>query len=55
MNKKGEMAGVGGRKRGGKGKGAAQPGSYWLGWEFFDPAAAAATSTAAAAAAAAAA
>ena len=42
MNKKGEMAGVGGRKGGGKGKGAAQPGSYWLGWEFFDPAAAAA-------------
>ena len=28
MNKKGEVAGVGGRKGGGKGKGAAQPGSY---------------------------
>ena len=55
VNKKGEMARVGGRKGGGKGKGAAQPGSYWLGWEFFDPAAtmaaAAATSGAAAAAA----
>ena len=46
MNKKGEMAGVGGREGGGKGKGAAQPGSYWLGWEFFDPAT---TATAAAA------
>ena len=53
VNKKGEMAGVGGREGSGKGKGAAQPGSYWLGWEFFEPAAAAATSAAAAAAAAA--
>ena len=32
-----EMAGGGkGEGGGGKGKGATQPGSYWLGWEFFD-------------------
>ena len=36
MNKKGKMAGSGERERGGKGKGAAQPGSYWLGLDFFD-------------------
>ena len=52
VHKEGEVAG------GGEGEGAAQPGSYWLGREFFDwsavaaAAAAAATATAAAAAAA---
>ena len=42
VDKKGKMAGGRKRERGGKGKSAAQPGSYWLGWEFFDAAAAAA-------------
>ena len=52
MNKKGKMTRGRKRERGGKGKGAAQLGSYWLGWEFFDAAAAAAAVAAAAAAAA---
>ena len=55
VDKKGKMAGGRKRERGGKGKSAAQPGSYWLGWEFFDTAAAAAAAAAAAVAAAAAA
>ena len=42
VNKNGKMAGGRKRERGGKGKSAAQLGSYWLGWEFFDAAAAAA-------------
>ena len=52
VDKKGKMARGRKRERGGKGKSAAQPGSYWLGWEFFDAAAAAAAVAAAAAAAA---
>ena len=55
VDQKGEVTRVGRREGGGKGKGAAQPGSYWLGWEFFEPAAATAAATSAAAAAAAAA
>ena len=54
MNKKGKMTGSRKRERGGKGKGAAQLGSYWLGWEFFDAVAAAAAAAVTAAAAAAA-
>ena len=49
VNKKSKMAGGGGRKRVGKGKRTSQPGSYWLGWEFFDSAATAAEAAAAAA------
>ena len=37
-----KMRGGGEREGGGKGKDAAQPGSYWLGLEFFDSSAAAA-------------
>ena len=37
VHHKREMAGGGDGEGGGeKGKGATQPGSYWLGWEFFD-------------------
>ena len=55
VDKKGKMAGGRKKETGGKGKSAAQPGSYWLGWEFFDTAAAAAAAAAVVAAAAAAA
>ena len=48
MDKKGKMARGRKRERGRKGKSAAQPGSYWLGWEFLDTAAAAAAAAAAA-------
>ena len=46
-----KVRGGGEREGGGKGKDAAQPGSYWLGFEFFDRSAAAAAAEAAAAAA----
>ena len=37
VHHEGEVAGGGkGKRRGGEGESAAQPGSYWLGWEFFD-------------------
>ena len=50
MHEKSEMARGGeGEGRGGKGKSATQPGSYWLGREFFDWSAAAAAAAAAAA------
>ena len=47
-----EVRGGGEREGGGEGKDATQPGSYWLGFKFFDRSAAAAAATAAAAAAA---
>ena len=51
VHKEGEVAGGGeGEGRGGEGEGAAQPGSYWLGREFFDWSAVAAAAAAAAAA-----
>ena len=48
MHQESEMARGGEREgRGGKGKSATQPGSYWLGWQFFDRSAAAAAAAAA--------
>ena len=36
VHHEGEVAGGGkGERMGGEGESAAQPGSYWLGWEFF--------------------
>ena len=36
VHHEGKVAGGGkGEGRGGEGESAAQPGSYWLGWEFF--------------------
>ena len=43
-----KVRGGGEREGGGKGKDAAQPGSYWLGFKFFDRSAAAAAAAAAA-------
>ena len=54
VHQESKVRGGGEREGGGKGKNAAQPGSYWLGLEFFDSSAAAAAAAIAAAATAAA-